>query len=197
MEACTRFGLVCWFSSGLGLLVTWLSDPDNLNQLVVSQLDSVTSKGSVEDLCESDQEQSPLAPQEGKGDGSEGWAAVISCTPVVWPGVRESKQRPERPPSVFAIGPDLVLFGVCFLWYISRSIQGAEISTNTKIKGKSRGMFLWLESVANLTRFFPHNVITGFLCWYRRISIQTASWMLYCHQAAVYYYKQLRMIDSK
>ncbi len=26
------------FSSGLGLLVSWLSDPDNLNQLVVSQL---------------------------------------------------------------------------------------------------------------------------------------------------------------
>nr|XP_020451535.1 uncharacterized protein LOC109957743 [Monopterus albus] len=56
---------------GLDLLVTWLSDPDNLNQLVVSQLDCVTPKGSVEELCGSDLEQASLASQEGKGDGSE------------------------------------------------------------------------------------------------------------------------------
>ncbi|XP_039669001.1 uncharacterized protein si:rp71-46j2.7 [Perca fluviatilis] len=56
---------------GLGLLVKWLSDPDNLNQLVVSQLDSVTPKGSVEDLCGSDPDQTSLASQEGEGKGSE------------------------------------------------------------------------------------------------------------------------------
>ncbi|XP_061755642.1 uncharacterized protein si:rp71-46j2.7 [Nerophis ophidion] len=49
---------------GLSLLVTWLSDPDNLNQLVVSQLDSVTPKGSMEELCASDPEQASLASQE-------------------------------------------------------------------------------------------------------------------------------------
>ncbi|XP_031158834.2 uncharacterized protein si:rp71-46j2.7 isoform X2 [Sander lucioperca] len=54
---------------GLGLLVKWLSDPDNLNQLVVSQLDSVTPKGSVEDLCGSDPDQTSLASQEGEGEG--------------------------------------------------------------------------------------------------------------------------------
>ncbi|KAM7417465.1 hypothetical protein PAMA_017217 [Pampus argenteus] len=52
---------------GLGLLVTWLSDPDNLNQLVVSQLDSVSLKSSVEELCGSDPEQASLASQEGAG----------------------------------------------------------------------------------------------------------------------------------
>ncbi|XP_019726874.1 uncharacterized protein LOC109516611 isoform X1 [Hippocampus comes] len=49
---------------GLGLLVTWLSDPDNLNQLVVSQLDSVSTKGSTEELCASDPDQISLASQE-------------------------------------------------------------------------------------------------------------------------------------
>ncbi|XP_074504689.1 uncharacterized protein LOC141775328 isoform X2 [Sebastes fasciatus] len=56
---------------GLGQLVTWLSDPDNLNLLVVSQLDSVTSKGSEEELCGSDPDQTSLASQEGEGEGSE------------------------------------------------------------------------------------------------------------------------------
>ncbi|XP_071314063.1 uncharacterized protein [Trachinotus anak] len=58
---------------GLGLLVTWLSDPDNLNQLVLSQLDSTTPKGSVEELCGSDPDRTSLASQEGKyeGKGSE------------------------------------------------------------------------------------------------------------------------------
>lgn len=55
--------------SGLGLLVTWLSDPDNLNQLVVSQLDSVTPKSSAEELCGSDPDQASLASQEDKGEG--------------------------------------------------------------------------------------------------------------------------------
>ncbi|CAJ1058783.1 uncharacterized protein si:rp71-46j2.7 [Xyrichtys novacula] len=49
----------------------WLSDPDNLNQLVVSQLDSSTPKGSVEELCGSDPDQTSLASQEGEGEGSE------------------------------------------------------------------------------------------------------------------------------
>ncbi|KAM6952335.1 uncharacterized protein PEZ65_011421 isoform 2-T2 [Lycodopsis pacificus] len=53
---------------GLGLLVTWLSDPDNLNQLVVSQLDSVTPKGCEEELCGSDPDQTSLASQEGEGE---------------------------------------------------------------------------------------------------------------------------------
>ncbi|XP_054453699.1 uncharacterized protein si:rp71-46j2.7 [Anoplopoma fimbria] len=53
---------------GLGLLVKWLSDPDNLNQLVVSQLDSVTPKYSVEELCGSDLDQTSLASQECEGE---------------------------------------------------------------------------------------------------------------------------------
>lgn len=52
--------------SGLGLLVTWLSDPDNLNQLVVSQLDSVTPRSSVEELCGSDLDLTSLGSQEGE-----------------------------------------------------------------------------------------------------------------------------------
>ncbi|XP_056294891.1 uncharacterized protein si:rp71-46j2.7 isoform X1 [Pseudoliparis swirei] len=52
---------------GLGLLVRWLSDPDNLNQLVVSQLDSATPKGSVEELSGSDPDQTSLASQESEG----------------------------------------------------------------------------------------------------------------------------------
>lgn len=56
---------------GLDVLVTWLSDPNNLNQLVVSQLDSVTPKGSVDELSGSDPDQTSLASQEGEGEGSE------------------------------------------------------------------------------------------------------------------------------
>ncbi|XP_077435022.1 uncharacterized protein LOC144059654 [Vanacampus margaritifer] len=52
---------------GLGLLVTWLSDPDNLNQLVVSQLDSISAKGSTEELSTSDPERASLTSQEGDG----------------------------------------------------------------------------------------------------------------------------------
>lgn len=57
--------------SGLGHLVSWLSDPDNLNQLVVSQLAIVTPKSSVEELCGSDPEKASLASQESKGEGEE------------------------------------------------------------------------------------------------------------------------------
>lgn len=46
------------------MLVRWLSDPDNLNQLVVSQLDRVTPKSSV---CGSDLDLTSLASQEGDG----------------------------------------------------------------------------------------------------------------------------------
>ncbi|XP_061786506.1 uncharacterized protein [Nerophis lumbriciformis] len=67
---------------GLGLLVTWLSDPDNLNQLVVSQLDSVTPKGSMEELCASDPEQASLASQE------EGECAEVNLEGVVSSGSR-------------------------------------------------------------------------------------------------------------
>ncbi|KAI3351641.1 hypothetical protein L3Q82_020478 [Scortum barcoo] len=69
---------------GLGLLVTWLSDPDNLNQLVVSQLDSVPPKGSAEELCGSDLDRASLASQEG-GEAraakcnklKEGWSKFV------------------------------------------------------------------------------------------------------------------------
>lgn len=72
----TEINLVCLdlftFSHiGFGLLVKWLSDPDNLNQLVLSQLDSASPKGSVDDLCGSDPEQSSLG-SEGKDDGEMG-----------------------------------------------------------------------------------------------------------------------------
>ncbi|MEQ2177642.1 hypothetical protein GOODEAATRI_005613, partial [Goodea atripinnis] len=59
--------------AGLGLLVNWLSDPDNLNQLAVNQLDSVALKSSAEELPASDPDHTSVAPQEGEGDeeGSE------------------------------------------------------------------------------------------------------------------------------
>lgn len=70
---------------GLGLLVTWLSDPDNLNQLVVSQLDSVTPKGSVEELSGSDPEQASLASQEGEGEVErEGEGSEVSLEGAVF-----------------------------------------------------------------------------------------------------------------
>lgn len=62
---------------GLGLLVSWLSDPDNLNHLVVSQLDSATPKGSVDEPSGSDPEQISLTSQdyeadvEHEGEGSQ------------------------------------------------------------------------------------------------------------------------------
>ncbi|XP_013126835.1 uncharacterized protein si:rp71-46j2.7 isoform X2 [Oreochromis niloticus] len=56
---------------GLGHLVAWLSDPDNLNQLVVSQLAIVTPKNSVEELYGSDTEKASLASQESKGEGGD------------------------------------------------------------------------------------------------------------------------------
>lgn len=73
--------------SGLGLLVNWLSDPDNLNQLVVNQLGSVALKSPAEEQPASDPDQDSLASQEG-GEGGKMWVAVI-CTPrwldqVLW-----------------------------------------------------------------------------------------------------------------
>lgn len=50
--------------SVLDLLVRWLSDPDNLNQLVVSQLDGGTPKSSVEELCESNSDRASPAALE-------------------------------------------------------------------------------------------------------------------------------------
>ncbi|KAL6117415.1 uncharacterized protein ACO6RY_15209 [Pungitius sinensis] len=68
---------------GLGLLVTWLSDPDTLNQLVVSQLDSATPTGSVEELCGSDSDRTSPASEEGEGrDGSSQGAAISTGTGI-------------------------------------------------------------------------------------------------------------------
>lgn len=53
---------------GLGLLVSWLSDPDNLNHLVVSQLDSASPKGSVDEPSGSDPEQISLTSQDYEAD---------------------------------------------------------------------------------------------------------------------------------
>ncbi|CAL8263071.1 unnamed protein product [Lota lota] len=70
---------------GLELLVTLLSDPDHLNQLVVSQLDTATPKSSVEELCGSDCEgaaQEEEESEDSKGEEStkklkEGWAKFV------------------------------------------------------------------------------------------------------------------------
>lgn len=57
---------------GLGLLVNWFSDPDNLNQLVVNQLDGVALKSSAEELHVSDPDHVSLASQEAEGEGEGG-----------------------------------------------------------------------------------------------------------------------------
>ncbi|RVE67397.1 hypothetical protein OJAV_G00102570 [Oryzias javanicus] len=70
---------------GLGLLVNWLSDPDNLNQLVVNQLDSVSLKNSAEELHVSDPDEPSLNSQgaEGEEEGGDvslsGEAASSDC----------------------------------------------------------------------------------------------------------------------
>ncbi|XP_027865459.1 uncharacterized protein LOC114139623 [Xiphophorus couchianus] len=58
---------------GLGLIVNWLSDPDNLNQLVVNQLDGVALKSSAEELRVSDPDRASVSSWEGETDeeGSE------------------------------------------------------------------------------------------------------------------------------
>lgn len=67
---------------GLGLLVTWLSDPDNLNLLVVSLLDSVTPKGSVDESSGSDPERGSSS-QDGEGDVErEGEGSQVSLEGV-------------------------------------------------------------------------------------------------------------------
>ncbi|XP_068182574.1 uncharacterized protein si:rp71-46j2.7 isoform X2 [Antennarius striatus] len=65
---------------GLGLLVTWLSDPDNLNQLVVTQLGSKTPRSSVEELCGSDSDQVSLVSLEGRGSKTSLEEAEISTS---------------------------------------------------------------------------------------------------------------------
>ncbi|PWA18789.1 hypothetical protein CCH79_00005636, partial [Gambusia affinis] len=61
---------------GLGLIVNWFSDPDNLNQLVVNQLDRVALKTSAEELRVSDPDHASVSSREGEGDeeGSEEFA---------------------------------------------------------------------------------------------------------------------------
>lgn len=54
----------------LDLLVRWLSDPDNLNQLVVSQLDGATRKSSVEELCESHSDRASPVSLESQASGA-------------------------------------------------------------------------------------------------------------------------------
>lgn len=56
--------------SALDLLVRWLSDPDNLNQLVVSQLDGATRKSSVEELCESHSDRASPVSLESQASGA-------------------------------------------------------------------------------------------------------------------------------
>ncbi|XP_063045691.1 uncharacterized protein LOC134439715 [Engraulis encrasicolus] len=55
----------------LDLLVTWLSDPDNLNQLVVSQLDRVAVSRSVESLCESQRDDASTTETEDTGASTD------------------------------------------------------------------------------------------------------------------------------
>lgn len=136
----------CWrFSSGLGLLVRWLSDPDNLNQLVVSQLDSATPKGSVEELSGSDPDQTSLASQE--SEGRDEWVAVIFFSPLARRRCSEPQSNScESHLRCLEIGADLILFDGCFYVYcVSRSLAGAGISTRTRIKTKRKGSFLWFE----------------------------------------------------
>ncbi|CAL8356451.1 unnamed protein product [Merluccius merluccius] len=57
---------------GLELLVMWLSDPDHLNQLVVSQLDTAIPTSSVEELCGSDCEGTTFASQGEDSEGEQG-----------------------------------------------------------------------------------------------------------------------------
>ncbi|XP_028272280.1 uncharacterized protein LOC114442705 isoform X2 [Parambassis ranga] len=80
---------------GLGLLVTWLSDPDNLNQLVVSQLDSVTPKSSVEELCGSDPDQTSLASHKGEEEGSDVLQGAEMSTTTMKKG-KEEKGKGNR-----------------------------------------------------------------------------------------------------
>ncbi|KAF7228473.1 uncharacterized protein si:rp71-46j2.7 isoform X1 [Nothobranchius furzeri] len=57
---------------GLKLVVRWLSDPDNLNQLVVNQLDGVTLESSAEEPPVSDPNQTSLDSRGGDGGDREG-----------------------------------------------------------------------------------------------------------------------------
>ncbi|XP_023845673.1 uncharacterized protein [Salvelinus sp. IW2-2015] len=72
----------------LDLLVRWLSDPDNLNQLVVSQLVGVTPKSSVEDLCESNSDRASPAALE-----SQASEATLEETENAQTGDGKSKKK--------------------------------------------------------------------------------------------------------
>ncbi|XP_035620219.1 uncharacterized protein si:rp71-46j2.7 isoform X2 [Oncorhynchus keta] len=75
----------------LDLLVRWLSDPDNLNQLVVSQLDGVTPKSSVEELCESNSDgASPAALESQTSD------ATLEETENAQTGDGKSKKKANK-----------------------------------------------------------------------------------------------------
>lgn len=132
--------------SGLGHLVAWLSDPDNLNQLVVSQLAIVTSKNSVEELYGSDTEKASLASQESKGEGgdSDVWVAVIFCTPLTWLNRSEPQSNDCN---CHLLRLKLELTWVClvafffFLLSPRRSSHGTGNSDGTRTKGKGKGVF--------------------------------------------------------
>ncbi|XP_020308474.1 uncharacterized protein LOC109864866 isoform X2 [Oncorhynchus kisutch] len=75
----------------LDLLVRWLSDPDNLNQLVVSRLDGVTPKSSVEELCESNSDgASPAALESQTSD------ATLEETENAQTGDGKSKKKANK-----------------------------------------------------------------------------------------------------
>lgn len=100
------------------MLVRWLSDPDNLNQLVVSQLDRVTPKSSV---CGSDLDLPSLASQE--GDGSEAWvAASLTSVKLTW---RRRRRRLQIPPPVSEITNDLtgLIFFSFFFFTLSEALR--------------------------------------------------------------------------
>ncbi|KAM9511644.1 uncharacterized protein ACWYII_046002 isoform 3-T3 [Salvelinus alpinus] len=75
----------------LDLLVRWLSDPDNLNQLVVSQLVGVTPKSSVEDLCESNSDRASPAALE-----SQASEATLEETENAQTGDGKSKKKANK-----------------------------------------------------------------------------------------------------
>ncbi|XP_055782929.1 uncharacterized protein si:rp71-46j2.7 isoform X1 [Salvelinus fontinalis] len=75
----------------LDLLVRWLSDPDNLNQLVVSQLVGVTPKSSVEDLCESNSDRASPATLE-----SQASEATLEETENAQTGDGKSKKKANK-----------------------------------------------------------------------------------------------------
>ncbi|KAJ8351222.1 hypothetical protein SKAU_G00226980 [Synaphobranchus kaupii] len=68
------------------LLVNWLSDPDNLNQLLVSHLDAMTLKSSMDALEELKREDTPSSLD------SEGKGVIADATEVLAIGVKPKKK---------------------------------------------------------------------------------------------------------